>query len=63
MHEDKDKADSVAQAIDDWHKEEIRTNAKLEINRVIWQYGSPTMTLHEAEKLATEFWGKLMNEG
>ena len=35
------------------------TALKLEINRLIWQYASPTMTLREAEDLAVDFYRKV----
>lgn len=40
--------------------EETRTQAKLEINRIIWQYGRPDMTLEKAEMLAVDFWQRLV---
>lgn len=39
---------------------EKATVMKLEINRVVWEHGSPNMTLGEAEEIACECWAKLM---
>ena len=62
MHET-EPTDAMRKATVDWQSNETQTDAKLEINRIVWQYGPPTMTLLEAEQLATEFWGKLMHGG
>jgi 20S proteasome alpha/beta subunit len=43
-----------------WNSIGNGTQAKLAINNLIWQYGNPKLTLHDAEDLAVEFWSKLM---
>jgi len=58
---EKEPIDAMRQATEDWKSNESQTNAKLEINRIIWQYGPPTMTLYEAEQFAIEFWNKLIH--
>jgi hypothetical protein len=39
---------------------EIQTQLKLEINRLIWSYAKPSMTLKEAEELAIDFWERII---
>lgn len=56
-----DELEVARSAIEDWSRYETQTNAKLAINNVVWQYGHPALTLHEAEQLAVEFWSKLVN--
>ena len=58
---EKDPEDHAALKLpEEDQSESSKTECKLEINRIIWQYGAPTVTLQEAEQLAVEFWGKVM---
>lgn len=55
-----EKIKPLREAFDAVEPEFDSTHLKLEINEIVWRNAAQSTTLAEAEDMATEFWGKIM---